>query len=272
MMPPRTPFVNAPYLPRGLRFAPLFHSLLGGSVFFFCCLTLHAQSAGDLVSRGDSLDRLHRHREALEMYQQAARTGPENAGILRRMAGQYSLLMEETPDFAQKRDLGRKALVCAEKAKALAPKDAKVRLSLAIVYGKTALLESPGKQMEMSRLIKEEIDASIALNPQDSLAWYVLGRWNYEIANLNPILKGLARTIFGKFPEAGNAEAAACFEKAISLGPQRPANYIELGRTYAAMGNPSGAREQINKGLAMTASEKDDAEAKERGRKTLQSL
>lgn len=242
------------------------------TVLLLCALTLRAQSTEDLVSRGEAMERLHLHREALEIYQQAAGSEPENAGILRRMAGQYSLLMAETGDVSQKKDLAKKALVCAEKAKTLAPQDAKVRLSLAIVYGKMALLESPRKQMEMSRQIKEEVDASIALNPQDSLAWYVLGRWNYEVANLNPFLKGLAQAIFGKFPEAGNTKAAACFEKAIALGPPRPSNHIELGRTYAAMGNPAGAREQINKGLAMTTSEKDDAEAKERGRKTLKSL
>ena len=49
-------------------------------------------------------------------------------------------------------------------------------------------------------------------------------------------------------------------------------HYIELGRIYAQMGRKEEAREYINKGLAMPDAEKDDPEAKQRGRETLAKL
>ncbi len=240
--------------------------------FFCAALPLAAQSTGDLIARGDALDKQHKNREALGVYLQAAATGPENAGVLRRLAGQYSQLMDDSADATQRKEFADKALSCATKAKELAPKDAKVRLALAIVYGRIALLESPRKQLDMSRLIREELEASLALDPNDPLAWYVLGRWNYEVANKSPLLKGLARTVYGEFPDGSNDRAVACFEKAVALDPSRPANHIELGRALAALGKKTEALGLINKGLAIPSSEKDDAAAKARGLKTLRTL
>lgn len=242
------------------------------AALFCTALPLAAQSTGDLIARGDALDKRHKNREALEVYLQAAAIGPEDADVLRRLAKQYSQLMGDCADVAQRKEFADKALACATKAKDLAPKNAKVRLALAIVYGRIALLESPRKQLDMSRLIKEELETSLALDANDPLAWYVFGRWNYEVANQNPMLKGLARTLYGGFPDGSNDRAAACFEKAVALDPSRPANHIELGRALAALGRKNEAIESINKGLAMPSPEKDDAEAKVRGRKTLQTL
>lgn len=235
-------------------------------------LPLGAQSAGEVIARGVDLDRRHRHAEAAQVYLEASARAPDHPEILRCLAGQYLQLMGETNDTAAKKQLGTKALAAAEAARKIAPENAKVRLMMAIVYGRVALLEPPARQVEMSRLIKEEVDASLALDPNDSQAWYLLGRWNYEMASLNPLLRGMARVVFGKLPDAGLGQAGECFQKAISLGPPRRANHIELGRTYAAMGQKAEAGQQLNKGLAMTPIGKDDVEAGERGRKALERL
>lgn len=239
------------------------------SLILASALQAAAQTPPDLIKQGDALDRLHRHREVLALYQRAAEAEADNAEILRRLAKQYSDLMEESRGSTDKTELAAQALACALEAKKLAPRNAKVRLTAAIVYGKTALLQSPRRQIEMAQLIKEELDASLALDPKDSLAWYVLGRWNYELANLNPLLKGIAEAVFGKFPDAGNEAAAKCFEKAAALDPAGVACRIELGRTLAAMGKKAEAREWIEKGLASSPGEKEDDGAVARGRETL---
>jgi hypothetical protein len=58
----------------------------------------------------------------------------------------------------------------------------------------------------------------------------------------------------------------------MKLNPQPLRNYIELGRTYAQMGQNAAARNFIEKGLAMPNFEKDDPELKVRGRETLAKL
>ena len=61
-------------------------------------------------------------------------------------------------------------------------------------------------------------------------------------------------------------------EKAVELNPDSLIHYIELGRTYAQMGQTADARKFIEKGLAMPDVGKDDPEMKRMGRETLKDL
>ena len=71
---------------------------------------------------------------------------------------------------------------------------------------------------------------------------------------------------------ATNDEAVKCFQQAIKLNPDRLIHYIELGRTYAQMGQEEDARRFIQKGLSMPNVGKDDSEIKRRGRETMGKL
>ena len=115
-------------------------------------------------------------------------------------------------------------------------------------------------------------DAAIRLNPKSDYAWHVLGRWNYELANLNAALRFVAEAIYGKMPDASNERAAECFEKAIALRPDRVIHHVELGRTYAALGRKPEALAMLKKGLSLTSREKDDGESKDRARKAMAAL
>jgi tetratricopeptide (TPR) repeat protein len=235
-------------------------------------LSAQAESAGDLLRAGDALDAKLRNQEALEIYLKADALQPNDAEILRRIAKQYSQLMVSESKTPENRELARKALEYAQRAVKIDPNNANARLSLAICYGKAAFLESAKRRIEMSRLIREEADAALRLDPGSDYAWHVLGRWNFELANFNAALRFLAETIYGKFPNASNARAAECFEKAISLQPDRVIHHVELGRAYAALGRKPEAIAELKKGLALPSREKDDNESKDRARKALTAL
>jgi Tfp pilus assembly protein PilF len=126
--------------------------------------------------------------------------------------------------------------------------------------------------VEGSRQIRASVDKAITLDPRNDLAWHVLGRWHQVVADVSGVKRALGSLIYGKLPPAKNEDAVACFQKAISLNPNRPMHYIELGRTYANMGRPAEARRFIEKGLGMPDSEQDDREIKRKGRETLQKL
>ncbi len=230
-----------------------------------------AQPVDALIARGDACDARNANKDALEFYLEADRARPGDAGILRRISKQYAQLMSDTDSKARKRELGATALDYGKRAKTADPDDAQARLGLAICYGKIAFLQPARTQVEMSRLIKEEVDAALELDPADDLAWHVLGRWNYELANFNPALKFLAQTIYGKFPGATNERAVECFEKAVALNPHRVLNHVELGRARLALGRKDEARAEFQAALKLPSREKDDAESKARARKALDS-
>ena len=180
--------------------------------------------------------------------------------------------MNDVSAKADKIAAGRRALDYAQRAVVADPKNAKAHLALAISYGRLApLLESKTK-IAYSKLVKEEADRSLALDANDDLTLHVLGAWNYEMANLNGLLRSLAQLIYGKFPAASNEEAVRLFQRATALAPNQVMHHIALGRTYAAMGQPDAAKIELQKGLRLPSREKDDEETKQRGRETLKSL
>jgi tetratricopeptide (TPR) repeat protein len=235
-------------------------------------LSAQAQSAGDLVRAGDALDAKHRNQEAVAIYLKAAAIQPDDAEILRRIAKQYSQQVVSESRSPENRELARKAVDYAQRAVKCDPGNSNARLSLAICYGKAAFLESARRRIEMSRLIHDEAEAALRLDPKSDYAWHVLGRWNYELANFNAALRFLAETIYGKFPDASNERARECFEKAVAIEPGRVIHHVELGRTYAALGRKQEALAELNKGLGLPSREKDDNESKDRARKAIAAL
>ena len=244
-------------------------TLLAILALAFTTVAQAADSAQALIARGDAFDRQLKTRDALKVYLEAERTEPKDADLLRKIAKQYAELMPEVAAKDERRKLGEMALAYAQRAATLNPRDAKAQLSAAICYGRLAPLLDNRTKIEYSRLVKQYVERAIKLDPSDDYAWHVLGAWNYELANLNSLLRGVAGLIYGTLPSASNEKAAECFQKAIELAPQRVSHHVEIGRTYAAMGREDLARAALQRGLSLPSREKDDEETKARGRSAL---
>jgi tetratricopeptide (TPR) repeat protein len=226
----------------------------------------------ELIKKGDALDQQLKTQEALSVFLDADKADPHNADILYRIAREYGLSMDDTKDSAQKAELGRKALNAAKQAVAVDADNANAQLALAISYGRKAMLSDNKTKIEYSSLIKEHALRASELDPKNDLAWYVLGSWSYEMANLNGALRILAQVIYGKIPEATNQEAAGYFQKALSLNPSRIGNHVGLGRAYAAMGQKAEAEAELKQALNLPINGKDDIEAKQTAEASLAHL
>ena len=231
-----------------------------------------AESAEELIQKGDVFYAKLQAAEALEFYLPAEKLDPNNVRLLVRIAREYRHLMSDATNASEKRQLGNTALDYAQRAVALAPNDPETQLALAISYGKLLPMEETKQQIATSRLIKIAADKVIALDPNNDLAWQVLGRWHLALADVGGVKRALARVAYGKLPPAKYEDAVRCFEKAIALNPNRLMHCIEIGRTYAQMGRDADARKFITKGLAMPETEKDDPETKNLGRQILKKL
>lgn len=236
------------------------------------CATTWAGLADDLMKNGDTFDLKLQASTALSFYLPAAKLEPDNAHLLVCIARQYRHLMADAATREEKVSLGGIALEYARRAAALAPNDSEAQLSPAIAYGKLLPFQSLKEQTETARRIKDGAEKAVTLDPRNDLAWHVLGRWHKVFASLTGLKRALAQLLFGELPPASNEEAVVCFQKAIEINPTRLMHYVELGQTYAQMGQTAEARRLITKGLGMPDVEKDDPELKRLGRETLAKL
>ena len=250
----------------------LLNTLSAALALAFASTGAGAESAGELIQKGDVFYDKLQAAEALKFYLPAEKLDSNNVRLLVRIARQYRHLMSDATLAREKLQLGHTAVDYAQRAVALAPNDPETQLAVAISYGKMLPLEETKQQIANSRLIKIAVDKVIALDPTNDLAWHLLGRWYRALADIGTLKRAYAHVAYGKLPPAKCEDAVRCFEKAIALNPNRLMHYIELGRTYAQMGRVADARKFITKGLAMPETEKDDLETKELGRQILKKL
>jgi tetratricopeptide (TPR) repeat protein len=239
--------------------------LLGASV-------ARAAGAGDWVRQADAAAARCDARRALDLYLEADRLEPNDAAVLQKIARQYSDLADDQPSPAERRRYVDLALDYADRAVRLAPRDPTNVLSLAICHGKLAAWGSVREKIEYSRLVKQEADRALALDPRYAWAHDVLGQWNCALATLNPAERFFVRIFYGGLPPASRAEGIAQLRRAVELDPAEPAHWIELGLAYLSAGRTTEARAELARGLALKGAAKFQAEEKQRARAALASL
>ena len=200
--------------------------------------------AGQLITQGDAEVAAMHAPEALALYDQAAKADPDNVEILLRISQQCSNLISQAKSPTEALDYAKRSLDEAKQAVALAPDNPKAHLALAVAYGRITDFEDNRTKVEDSRYVKAEADKTLELNPKEDFAYHVLGRWNYAVATLNPVLKLVARFVYGGMPDASLEEAVRDYKKAIDLAPQRVIHHHELARAYVAMGQMDNARKE----------------------------
>ena len=231
-----------------------------------------AETAEQLIRQGDVYDLKFNPAQALMFYLPAEKLAPTNEALLLRIARQYRHEMADTPGKADKLRYSSMALSYAERAVALAPKDSEAHLSIAINYAKSIDLYGSEGKMKALRQVKCSADQAIALDGNNHLAWYILGRWHQRVGELGHFKRVVAEMAYGELPKATLDEAVRCFGKAVRLDPNRSVYLVDLGITYGMMGNKELARKLIEKGLALPSTGKDDPATKQRGQEMLKSL
>ena len=143
----------------------------------------------------------------------------------------------ETLSGDERADLYKKGEKLARRAVRADSTGSKGHLQLSIALGRVALDAGAKERIRMSKEIKAEADLATKYDPNDDIAYHVLGRWNRKIANLSWIETTFANMFLGGVPEeASDENAVKCFKRAIEIKPGYINHHLELGITYEMMG------------------------------------
>ncbi|MEZ4762185.1 MAG: tetratricopeptide repeat protein [Calditrichia bacterium] len=144
---------------------------------------------------------------------------------------------------------------------------------MSIALGRVALDAGAKERVQLSKDIRAAVDRSLELDPNEDIAWHVLGRWNRKIATLSWVERNFANIFLGGVPKDASVERSVeYFEKAISIAPNVVVHWLELGISYKKLGLKDKASVAFEKVLELPIGDSDDAGHKAYAKKLLSEL
>ena len=154
-----------------------------------------------------------------------------------------------------------KALYMAKKALKIDSSDAESHYAYAFTVGIINEFASHKQQIANAKIMKDEIDKCLKLNPHHSGAYHLLGRWCRRLAEFNGVEKFAVKTMYGAtLPEASYQDAVNAFEKAILYSPDYLIHMYELGYTYYEMDKYADAKVWLQQAINNTTYKGDDSQ------------
>ncbi len=248
--------------------------LLGATIFFLGLNKLAAPALNDpqlaqAIAEGDVAYGKFDNHNALLHYRRAVELDSSNYEALWKLARAYVDVGMMLPKKEQPQHYVRGEKL-ARQCVTLFPDSANGHFFLAVALGRVALYEGGKRKIQISKEVKTAAERALQADPKHDGAMHVLGRWNYELADLNFLERTVAKIVFGGLPTGASYEQAAkYFEQAISFSPEKPVHHYELARTLLKLERGAEVRQHLEKCIALPDVFWDDAQHKLAARKLL---
>jgi tetratricopeptide (TPR) repeat protein len=259
------------------QFRPIFAVMKALLVVAMLAVSTAAGSAGGAtpkdspagaIARGDSCWNALDSWCAFQQYTMALRFGGSDVDLAWRMARVYTAFALTARSMDDEKWNQEHAKQFAERAVAIDPNNMQGHLSLAVYYGWHTYFETDNEgRLRISRLMHQEVTRALELDPKSDFAWNIHGQWNREVAKLSWMEKLVVKMIYGGLPDASFEQSERDLKHAIELAPGRIMHYVELGKTYRAMGDEDRARAAWQQALSLPHVDGVDDKVKEEARK-----
>lgn len=223
----------------------------------------------NLLAEAGKAEREGNVEKALTLYRQADQAKPDDPHILQKISKQLSDSIVDSLPAEQRLALAREALAYAERAATANPDAPACVLSIAVCYGKLALLSPNSERIDYARRVQAYAQRALELNPNYDWAHHVLGRWHCELAQIGGPKRAMARILYSAIPKGTCREGLAHLRTAVQLAPDCASHRLELGAALYACGQREEATIHLRAGLQLPSQERQDNLSKVRGRAIL---
>ncbi len=239
------------------------------SIFlFFILITINSfsQDINAIIKDADRLEIVPDEKAAFIKFKEALKIQPNNIHALTKCAELCSSIGNREPNNKTRDDYFKVALIYAKTAYKLYPESDDANVAMAIAVGRIVLLKSGKEKIASVKELKAYVEKAIAVNPKNFKAWHILGKWHYEVSDLNGFERTAAKIIYGALPASSIASSISCYEKAKALSSNFSLNYLELAKAYKRNGEKLKAFTQLNYLLALPNKVQDDERIKAEAR------
>jgi len=228
-------------------------------IYLFTGITAYAQDVASLIKEGNRLESVPDEKGAFHKFKEVLKINATNIYALNKCSELCSRIgQRETVNTKLRGEYYQAAKIYAQTALKIDPKNSEANCVMAIALGRSSLSKSGREKIENAKEVKKYVDAAIAGDAANFKAWHVLGRWQYEISNLNSLERGLVKLFYGALPPATIKQSITSFERARALRPEFILNYYEMAKAYKDNGNKAKAIAYLNLLITLPNQTEDD--------------
>lgn len=228
------------------------------------------QDVAGLVKEADRLESLPNETGAFNKFREVLKIQPTHLYALVKCSELCSRIGKRQPNKTSMNDYYNAAKIYAETALKLNPASSDANCVMSIAMGRIALSKSGKEKITAAKEIKRYAELAIKYDANNFRAWHVLGKWHYEVSNLNGLERAAAKVFFGGVPAASIKESISAYEKVRALDPAFVVNYLELARAYKRNDEKAKAIAQLKALQLLPNKTEDDVPAKQEAKELLQ--
>ncbi|MGH7558571.1 MAG: hypothetical protein ACREMD_12490, partial [Gemmatimonadota bacterium] len=194
----------------------------------------------------------------LEAWRRGLEASPDDVTLLWKTSIGLSSLVEETPGREGDEARLREAIELARRAIREGPQVSRAYTALAIAQGRYGdhlahvyRIQKAREVIELGRGSYHAIERARALDPDDYAPYVFLGTFHRRLATVHPVVKGIARTFLGGYPDVSLDESVALLRRAVELDPGSVTACIQLALTYRTMEREEDARRTYREALEL---------------------
>ncbi len=224
-----------------------------------------AQSNEEALAKGLKYKSEYNAKEGLPIFQKLLKTDSNNLVYVYNASYFYSKYGNTLTDEATRIKYFNTGAYLARKAIKLDTKNAESHYVYAMALGRINEFASSKQKIANSKIIKDEIDETLRINPLHAGAYHILGRWNRTIAGFGAIEKMAINALYGGVPKGATYEGAIkAFTQAMVNEPNYKLHQYELAQTYYEMGKKVNAKVWLDKILAIPSDNDDNRSTDEK--------
>ena len=211
-----------------------------------------------MVAQAQSLEKQMKEGEALQKYREVLQASPGHVYALNQASLLCSREGARQKDRTARQEFFNNAKVYAFEALKVEPENAESNYAMAIAWARLGQISGAKEKVAAAKESKKYVDLAIKFKPDYAEAYHVLGKWNYDLANLSTIEKAAARVLFGGVPPGNINDAITNYEKCRQLKPSYILDYYDLAKAYKQNNQETLALEVLNKVLKLRPIYQDD--------------
>lgn len=246
-----------------------------GVLFYFLLffsISSYAQSEQVLIEEATRLEASFNETAAFEKIKQVLMLNSNNYYASWKACELYCRIGYRLSTKEMQTNYYLKGKSYAENAIRIEPDGADGYYALSLAMGRLALVLPAKDKIEAVKLIKVNAEKALQLNPLHAGAWHVLGKWHFEVSNLNFFEKTGVKLMFGGLPPASIKYSIQAFENSKKIEPNLAINYLELAKAYKINDEPSKAISLLKILPTIPNRSIEDSQIKKQGNAMLKSM